>query len=150
MNNPAHFTVIRHTGTRVRARGLFGSRDAGLAEAERLRKAAPHERYDVAIVTMLEQDPATGTPMGHLAPRNPYGFVIASLSHLDPARRRIDWSVNDLDSTSGRAAQWRSRTAAHAGRGVFDVVALTTIDRDPSTVTDDPPRITTEKDIAAP
>ena len=142
MDNPAHFTVIRHAGTTVRARGLFGSQAAGLAEAERLRNAVPHERYDVAIVTMLEQDPATGTPMGHLPPRNPYGFVIASLSHRDPARRRIDWTVADLDTTARRAAQWRSRKAAHTGRGVFDVVALTITDHDPNRAT--------EKDIAAP
>lgn len=132
MDNPAFFTVVRRRqgpGTSS-AYGLFSSRDAAGAEAVLLRGRFPEVFHDVAIVTMLDQDPASGTPLGHRAPTNPAGFVLASLSTEHFEHR---WLAGPLISTEARAVTFAAECrAGNTSPGTFDVAALTITDHDPA------------------
>lgn len=131
MDNPAHYTIVRRwpDGGPSSVYGLFPSRDAAAAEAEERRQHSPEALHDVAIVTLLEQDPSTGTQLGHLAPPNAAGYVLASLTTANPAHRFLEGPVMTQDRALELARECRT---SYAGRGVFDVAAITTTDHDPA------------------
>lgn len=132
MENPAYYTVVRRresTGTSI-AYGLFSSRDAASAEAGDRRLKFPDVLHDVAIVTLLDQDPASGTPLGHLPPRNAAGYVIASLTAADPARRILGSPLVSAERALALAAECRAERTSQDG--TFDVAALTITDHDPA------------------
>jgi len=144
MDNPAYFTVLRRAGGALSVDGLFGSRSAGLAEATLSRRTAnPDELYDVAIVTMFDQDPFTGTPMGHPVPPRAAGFALGALSTPDPARRRLSGDVTEEWLARRTAGLARTKNRVSENDNVLDVVALTITDHDPAGAT-------TAKEVPAP
>lgn len=137
MDNPAYFTVAwRADGLDwdFTDAGLSGSRQSADDEAAKRRANTdvPDMEFAVAVITMLEQDPATGTPLGHLAPPRPAGYALASLSTMDPHRRSLDHTIHpDLDTARGYASSVRRHSLAAANGAVCDIVAVTIIDHDP-------------------
>lgn len=136
MDNPAFFTVLwraEDLDWDFTDAGLLGSpRSAADEAAKRLANTdVPDMEFAVAVITMLDQDPATGTPLGHLAPRNAVGYAMASLSVADSARRSLDHTIHEDFSTALYYAQAaRSRSRARGKDDVTDVVAVTIMDPD--------------------
>lgn len=131
MDNPAYFTVLQTIdGVRcLVSETLYGSGAAAGDAAAKLRiDSAPDTILDVAVATMLEQDPVTGTPLGHLLPPAPAGYALAAMAIADPGRRRIHGALH-ADLTAARAAATTARATQHLEEepDVFDVVALTVI-----------------------
>ncbi|HEX9089548.1 MAG TPA: hypothetical protein VF867_18805 [Arthrobacter sp.] len=144
MDNPAYFTVLRRAGGTQSVDGLFSSRSEGITEAELARSAAGQdELFDVAIVTMLDQDPITGTPMGHPVPPRAAGFALGALSTPDPARRRLSGDVTEEWLARMTAGIARTKNRVSENDNVLDVVALTITDHDPAGAT-------TAKEVSAP
>lgn len=140
MDNPAHFVVLwraEDTEWDLTTSGLFGSMAAARdAAAKHLANTdVPDMEFTVAVVTMLEQDPATGTPLGHLNPLNALGYAMASISGADPDKRGIDHTIHDLETARSLAGIQRSRSHRRGDGAVFDVVALTIPDHDPAGAT---------------
>jgi hypothetical protein len=128
MDNPAYFTVLNNDGAQARVSGLLSSKAAAMAEAESRREEGEAGRFDIAIVTIFDQDPASGTPFSHAAPHHPAGYALGSLSAADPARRSLEGILFDKE--------WIARTIAGAARAknlasrndtVLDVVAITVL-----------------------
>lgn len=129
MDNPAYFTVLVDDGAQPRVSGLLSSKAAALAEATSRREEGEVGRFDVGIVTIVDQDPASGTQISHAAPRDPVGYSIGSLSAADPSRRSLEgilftqeWMVRDL------AGAARVKNRASENGNVLDVVAITVLD----------------------
>jgi hypothetical protein len=138
MDNPAYFTVLWRTEDLewdFTDAGLFGSLlAAGDEAAKRLaNNDVPDMKFIVAVVTMLDQDPVTGTPLGHLAPRNAIGYALASLSVAGSSRRSIDHTIyGDFRTARDIAEAARSRNRASGNDIVADVVALTIVEPGPA------------------
>lgn len=133
MDNPAYFTVIWRADELdwdFTDAGLFGSMaSAGDEAAKRIANTdVPDMEFAVAVITMLDQDPATGTPLGHLAPRNATGYAVASLSTADPARRSLDHTIYDFPTALSLAQSARDRNRARENHDVADVVAVTLVE----------------------
>jgi hypothetical protein len=133
MDNPAYFTVVWRADDLdwdFTDAGLFGSLRAAADEAAK-RQAntdVPDMVLAPAVITMLEQDPVTGTPLGHIAPRNAAGYALASLSVADPARRSLDHTIyEDLDTARGMAEGDRASNRRRGNDQVVDVVAVTVV-----------------------
>lgn len=133
MDNPAFFTVIwRADGLDwdFTDAGLFGSiRAASDEAAERQANTdVPDVAFGVAVITMLDQDPVTGTPLGHIAPRHAAGYAMASLSVADPDRRSLDHAIYEDFATARRIAEGaRKHNRSRGNDNVVDVVAVTMI-----------------------
>jgi hypothetical protein len=128
MENPAYFTVLHDEGAQPRVNGLLSSKAAAVAAAHARIKAGEPGRFQVAIATLIDQDPTSGTPLGHVVPPEALGYAIGSLTAPDPARRRLDcilftkeWLVRDL------AGSARSRNRNVRGDTVHDIVAITVL-----------------------
>lgn len=128
MDNPAYFTVLENDGVQARVSGLLSSKASALAEAASRRAEGEIGKLDVAIVTLIDQDPFSGTPIGHAAPHDPAGYAIGSLSAADPSRRSLEGILFDKE--------WLARTLVGAMRTknrvsendtVADVVAITVL-----------------------
>lgn len=131
MDNPAHFVVLwraEDTEWDLTSTGLLGSMAAARdAAAKHLANTdVPDMEFTVAVVTVLDQDPATGTPLGHLNPPNALGYALASLTA--PGHRSIDHTIHDLDTARALAESQRARSQRRGDGAVFDVVALTISD----------------------
>lgn len=133
MDNPAHFVILwraEDTEWDLTDTGLLGSMAAARDKAaEHLATTdVPDMEFAVAVVTVLEQDPATGTPLGHLNPPRALGYALASLTVAEPERRSIDHTIHDLDTARALADQQRARSRRRGDGAVFDVVAVTIAD----------------------
>ena len=134
MDNPAYFTVLwRADGTdwNFTDAGLLGSiRSASDAAGKILANTdIPDLDLAVAVVTMLDQDPATGTPLGHLDPRNAAGYALGSISVADPERRGLGQRIHpDFATALAIARAARSRNRASENDAVLDVVALSIVE----------------------
>ncbi|MET4143836.1 hypothetical protein [Arthrobacter sp. UYCo732] len=133
MDNPAFFTVLWRADDLdwdLTDAGLFGSLRAVTDEVEK-RQAntdVPDLEFAAALVTMLDQDPFTGTPLGHLNPPRATGYCLASLSVADSERRSLDHTLLDDFGTARMLAQAaRSRNRASENDRVLDVVAITIV-----------------------
>ena len=127
MDNPAYFTVLHNDGAQARVSGLLSSRAEAVSAVQTRRGRGEAGPFYVGIVTLLDQDPASGTPLGHLVPSDPAGFALGSLTAADPARRGLngilfpkEWIVRDI-AGAARA----KRTSGNDT--VFDVVAITVL-----------------------
>lgn len=127
MDNPAFFTVLHNDGIQPRVNGLLSSRADALSAAQSRRANGETGPFSICIVTLLDQDPVSGTPLGHLTPRDPVGFALGSLTAADPGRRGLngilftkEWIVRDL-ADSARAKRPSGNDT------VFDVVAITVL-----------------------
>jgi hypothetical protein len=131
MDNPAYYTVVRRWKDfgPSSVYGLFPSREAAAAEAVVRRRQSPEAFHDVAIVTLLNPDPASGITLSQLRPPNTDGFILASLTTANPDHRFIEGPVLTEERAIVLAGKCR---ADHTGRGVFDVAALTITDHDPA------------------
>lgn len=131
MDNPVFFTVLASDsdGLSLTDAGILGSRIAAESEAARRHERLPGLRHVPAVITIIDQDPATGTPMPHLAPPNPAGFALASLSVAEPARRHlVPMPIFDhLGPAMVAANVARSRNHERGNNSVRDIVALTLI-----------------------
>lgn len=134
MDNPAYFTVawrVDDLDWDFTDAGLFGSLRAAADEAAK-RQAntdVPDMVFAAAVITMLDQDPITGTPLGHIAPRNAAGYAMASLSVADSGRRSLDHTIYDnFDTARGIAEGARLHNRDRGNDEVVDVVAVTVID----------------------
>jgi hypothetical protein len=129
MDNPVFFTVLAadKDGLALTDAGLLGSRRAAETEAARRRALMPGLRHEAAVVTLLDQDPVSGTPLNHLAPVNPAGFALASLSVPDSSRRKFapGYVYTDFNLAYAAAQAARKRNRACGNDHVRDVVALT-------------------------
>lgn len=128
MDNTAYFTVLHNDGAQPRVSGLLSSKASALAAAESRREEGEPGQFDVAIVTILDQDPASGTPIGHATPHDPAGYAIGSLSTADPSRRSLEsilftkeWLARTLVGPA------RSKNRASENNTVLDVVAVTVL-----------------------
>lgn len=133
MDNPAYFTVAWRTEDLdwdFTDAGLLGSLAAASDAAAKYRANTdvPDMEIAVAVITMLEQDPASGTPLGHIDPPRAAGYALASLSTRDPHSRTLDHTIYpDLDTARDYAYSFRQGSPA----GICDLVAVT-ITHDPS------------------
>lgn len=134
MDNPAYFTVAWRADDLdwdFTDAGLFGSLRAAADEAAK-RQAntdVPDMVLAPAVITMLERDPVTGTPLGHIAPPSAAGYALASLSVADPRRRSLDHTLyEDLDTARGIAEGARARNRRRGTNDVVDVVAVTVVE----------------------
>jgi hypothetical protein len=134
MDNPAYFTVAWRADDLdwdFTDAGLFGSlRAAGDEAAKRQANTdVPDMVFAPAVITMLEQDPFTGTPLGHIAPPNAAGYALASLSVADPGRRGLGHTIYEDPTTARLIAQAaRAKNRASENDKVLDVVAVTVVD----------------------
>jgi hypothetical protein len=134
MDNPAYFTVAWRADDLdwdFTDAGLFGSLRAAADEAAKRRANTdvPDMVFAPAVITMLDQDPVTGTPLGHLAPRNAAGYAMASLSVADPERRSLDHTIyEDFATARGMADGARNHNRSRGNDNVVDVVAVTVIE----------------------
>lgn len=140
MDNPAHFVILwraEDTGWDLTSTGLLGSMAAASdAAAKHLANTdVPDMEFATAVVTMLEQDPASGTPLGHMNPPNALGYALASISTADQKRRGIDHTIHDLDTARSLAESRRARSRRTGDGAVFDIVALTISDHHPAGAT---------------
>lgn len=126
MDNPAYFTVLHDDGAQPRVSGLHSSRADALAAAQARRTNGEAGTFHIGIVTLLDQDPASGTPLGHLTPRGPAGFALGSLTADDSSRRGLngilfpkEWIARDL------AAAARAKNLTDGNNTVVDIVAIT-------------------------
>jgi hypothetical protein len=133
VDNPAYFAAVWRAGDTdwdFTDAGLFGSIRAASDEAAK-RQAnidVPDLEFAVAVITMLDQDPVTGTPLGHIDPPSASGYAMASLSVADSGRRSIDHTIyEDFATARGRADGARQRNRARGNDNVVDVVAVTVI-----------------------
>lgn len=100
MDNPAFFTILWRTDDldwHLTDAGLFGSLVSANDEAAK-RQAntdVPDLEFAVAVVTMQDQDPFTGTPLGHINPPRATGYCLASLSVADTERRSLDHTLHE-------------------------------------------------------
>jgi hypothetical protein len=122
----AHFTVLEDDGAQPRVSGLHSSKASAQAEADSRRNEGETGRLNVAIVTLIDQDPKSGTPIGHAAPHDPAGYAIGSISAADPARRSLEsilftkeWLARTL------VGAVRSKNLASENDTVADIVAIT-------------------------
>lgn len=132
MDNPAFFTVLWRADDLdwdLTDAGLFGSLPGATDEADKRRATdVPDVEFAVAVVTMLDQDPFTGTPLGHLNPTRATGYALASLSVADPERRSLDQILHEDFATARLIAQAaRSRNRASENDKVLDIVAVTLV-----------------------
>lgn len=137
MDNPAFFTILWRADDLdwdLTDAGIFGSLVSANDEAAK-RQAntdVPDLEFAVAVVTMLDQDPFTGTPLGHINPLRATGYALASLSVADTARRSIGHTLHEDFATARLMAQCaRSRNRASENEVVLDVVALTIVTAHP-------------------
>ncbi|QOT19560.1 hypothetical protein [Paenarthrobacter sp. YJN-5] len=135
MDNPAYFTVAWRADDAdwdFTDAGLFGSFRAARDEAAK-RQAntdVPDLMFAPAVISMLDQDPVSGTPMSHLNPPNATGYAMASLSVPDSARRSLDHTLHeDFETVLGMAEGVRSHNRRRGNDTVVDVVAVTVIDQ---------------------
>lgn len=126
MDNPAYYTVLHNDGAQPRVSGLHSVRADAVSAVKDRRGHGETGPLSIGIVTLLDQDPATGTPLGHLVPPDPAGFALGSISTADPARRTLEgvlftkeWITRDL----AESARLRSRISGDDA--IFDVVAIT-------------------------
>lgn len=131
MDNPAFFTVLwrgEDLDWDLTDAGLFGSLASANDEAAK-RQAntdVPGQKFAVAVITMLDQDPFTGTPLGHINPPRATGYCLASLSVADTERRSLDHILHHDFATAILVAQAaRARNRASESDKVLDVVAVT-------------------------
>lgn len=133
MDNPAFFTILWRADDLdwdLTDAGLFGSllRATDEAAKRQANTDVPDLEFAVAVVTMLDQDPFTGTPLGHINPPRATGYCLASLSVADTERRSLDHTLHDDFATARLMAQAaRSRNRASENDKVLDVVAVTLI-----------------------
>lgn len=133
MDNPAYFTPVwRADGLDwdFTDAGLFGSVQAAGDEAAKRQANTdmPDVEFAVGVITMLDQDPVTGTPLGHIAPRNAAGYAMASLSVADPARRSLNHTIYEDFATARSIADGaRKHNRSRGNDTVVDVVAVTVI-----------------------
>lgn len=129
MDNPVFFTVLAadDDGLSLTDAGILGSRHAAQTEAARRRTLLPGLRHEAAVVTLLDQDPVSGTPLNHLAPVNPVGYALASLSVPDSTRRKFapGYIYTDFTLAYAVAHAARERNRACGNDHVRDLVALT-------------------------
>lgn len=132
MDNPVFFTVLTadEEGLAITDAGILGSRRAAEAEAERRHERLPGLRHVAVVVSILDQDPATGTPIPRLEPRMATGFALASLSVAEPERRYIVCGVpifEDFPAARHAADTARAWNLERGNNLVRDVVALTVL-----------------------
>lgn len=133
MDNPAFFTILWRADDLdwdFTDAGLFGSLPSAADEADKRRANTdvPDVEFRVAVVTMLDQDPVTGTPLGHINPTRATGYALASLSVADPERRSLGHILHKDFATARLTAQAaRSRNRASENDTVLDVVAVTPV-----------------------
>jgi hypothetical protein len=133
MDNPAYFTVAwRADGTDwdFTDAGLLGSLQA--ARDETAKHQANNDVPDLvcapAVISMLDQDPVSGTPMNHLNPPNATGYAMASLNVADPARRSLDHTLyQDFETVLGIAEGYRRNNRCRGNDNVVDIVVVTVI-----------------------
>ncbi|ACL42198.1 hypothetical protein Achl_4247 (plasmid) [Pseudarthrobacter chlorophenolicus A6] len=133
MDNPAFFAILWRADDLdwdLTDAGLFGSLSTASDEAEKRQANSdvPDLEFAVAVVTMLDQDPVTGTPLSHINPPRATGYALASLSVTDTARRSIGHTIHEDFVTARLMAQCaRSRNRASENDVVLDVVAITLV-----------------------
>lgn len=133
MDNPAFFTVLwraEDLDWDLTDAGLFGSVLAAADESAKRQANTdiPDLELAVAVVTMLDQDPVTGTPLGHINPPRAVGYTLASLSVADPGRRSLGHTLHkDFGIIRILAEAARSKNRASENDKVLDVVAVTIV-----------------------
>jgi hypothetical protein len=129
VDNPAFFTVLAadDDGLSLTDAGILGSRRAAETEAARRRALFPGLRHEAAVITLLDQDPISGTPLNHLAPVSPAGFALASLTVPDSSRRKFapGCVYSDFNAAHAAAQAARERNRACGNDYVRDLIALT-------------------------
>lgn len=133
MDNPVFFTVLAsdEDGLSLTDAGILGSRIAAETEAARRHERLPGLLHVPAVITIIDQDPATGTPLPHIPPPRPAGYALASLSVAEPSRRHLapGGIFVHLRTAQHAAGIQRSRNLERGSNCVRDVVALTVLEK---------------------